>query len=215
MSLKLKHLIIILKTNGCKIESLSKRIESNDLRKTGKDTLAKGIYRDLGGIKENLPSFNEVFNVIDSNIIISLDESLHFNRYRNITLKSEFYDNFPNFSLNNYRRYCRNYEKECLKAGLKTGNWSNFESDYYFGISSQPGDFFKNGAGGWKLLALKDFLEDVYWSFNEFKILRIAVYDTIMAGGKLFRIDSILERPNHPYQEYLLKSLVRRIDSLK
>jgi hypothetical protein len=214
MSLKLKHLINILKASGYKIESNSKRIASEDIKKTGKETLAKDVYGDLGGIQENLPSFNSIANIINQKIIIFLDENLHFNRYRNFTLKSDYYENLLSFPLNNYRRYCRNYEKECLKAGLKTGNWSNLESDFYFGPSSQPGDFFKNGAGGWKLLATKDFLEDIFWPSKEYKVLRISVYDTIMAGGKLIRTDSILERPVHPFQEYLLKSLVRRIDSL-
>lgn len=214
MSLKLNHALKLLTTNGYKVDTILKRIEPGDIKKAGKEKFAKEVYQELGGIQENFPAQDKIRTFIEPNIMLLIDEDLHFNRYRSLTLKSEIYRSLPDFPLENYRRYCRSYEKECIKAGLKAGTWSNKESDYYFGPSSSPGDFFRNGSGGWKLNAFKDYLEDLYWPSAGYKLLRFAVYDHIMADGKLVRIDSILERPAHPLQQHLLKFLERRINSL-
>ncbi|CAN5561543.1 hypothetical protein BH23BAC1_BH23BAC1_40680 [soil metagenome] len=214
MSIKFNHLIKLLIAHEYKTETIFKRIESKDIQKTGKENVANITYKELGGIQEHFPSFEVTRTVIGPQIILLFDEGLHFNRYRNLTLRSEIYNSIPAFPLENYRRYCRNYEKECAKAGLKTGAWSNTKSDFYFGASAIPGDFFKNGSGGWKLTAFKDFMEDIYWPFSGYRLLRIASYDHFMAEGKLVRIDSILERPSHPFQMHLIKFLDRRINSL-
>jgi hypothetical protein len=210
MKLKHKHLLNLLQANDFKVQNLDLKIPRNLFNKNKHFDLYQ-IYKELGGIQEEFPHIEEELYYIEPSTIIILDDYIHFNRYRNITLKSILYEQIPSFPLENYKRYCRNFEKECIKSGLPQRIWANRESDYYFGPSSSPGDFFKNGSGGWKLLAFKDLLEDAAAYAINYRVIRFSVYDNFLAEGKLMRLDNILDTPTHPLQQQLLKYIIRRI----
>ncbi len=58
-------------------------------------------------------------------VAIELDEELHFNRYRELTLRSEVYQRLSGFPLEAYRDHARSREDECKKAGSYGGKWTN------------------------------------------------------------------------------------------
>lgn len=213
MHLRQKLLLNILQANDHEIKPINLNV-NEELFQNNTDLDPSEMYRELGGIKDSFPSFKKTGHIISPNTIIVLDDYLHFNRYRTITLRSPFYEKMPHFPLANYRRYCRNNEKECIKSGLQKGIWDNRESDFYFGPSSEAGDFFKNGSGGWKLIAFQDYLEDVASYLLNYKLLRLSVYDNFLAEGKIFRLDNILDRPNHLLQPQLLQYIQRKLKEL-
>ena len=152
------------------------------------------IFREeLDGNTNEIPQPDLQFDIVFDHYLIELDDQLHFNRYRFKTLKSSFYWEFKTFPLDKYRRFCRTYEKECIKSGLKEGLWSSPESEKYFGKPSDPGDFFANGSPGWKFKSFTDFLKDIYAFRSQFHLIRIPIYENLLIGGKLYQIGKLLE----------------------
>jgi hypothetical protein len=211
MQLKHKHLISLLQENQFKIQKYDLQVDRKLISEIEKFEPFQ-LYKELGGLKQECPHLTKTWYYTKPNTIIILDDYLHFNRYRSITLRSPLYDDIAVFPRENFRRYCRNYEKECIKSGLQKWIWSNRESDFYFGTSEEPGDFSNNGSGGWKLRSYQDFLEDAVANALNFKIVRFSVYDNFLADGKLVRLDSILDRATHPLQNQLLNYVVRRMN---
>ncbi|MDQ3393259.1 MAG: hypothetical protein M3512_03980 [Bacteroidota bacterium] len=196
--------------NKFDIESVDLKI-TEELFRDHKVIEVSKVYEDLGGQQAKVPFLHKTFYFIEPKTIIVLDDYLHFNRYRAVALRSGLYEQLAFFPLDNYRRYCRNFEKECIKSGLKNGIWSNKESNYHFGDASEPGDFFKNGSSGWKLQAFKDYLEDAAALLYNYKLVRFSVYDNFLAEGKLIRLDSVLDRASHPLHNQLLGYITRRL----
>jgi len=75
------------------------------------------VYRSLGGILSIAPSKPGKWDIITANFIIELDEENHFNRYREMTLRSSFYNQSNLFSISNYKSYCAQYEKNVYHMG--------------------------------------------------------------------------------------------------
>ncbi|MHA7678587.1 DUF7255 family protein [Cupriavidus sp. PET2-C1] len=98
-----------------------------DVARTGYEDLINSVYKSLGGVlmsaELNLRSWDLEFE----GIAVELDEHLHFNRYRAITLGATAYANLPVFPLDAYRRYCAEFENDCLRVGAYGGKWSQPE----------------------------------------------------------------------------------------
>ena len=134
------------------------------------------IYKQLGGILDIYPIRFGDFDIITEKYFIELDEENHFNRYRAITLKSDFYNNYPNFSKHLYLEYCVDFENRCGKGG---SFWASENSEKQFGASSEPGNLNGNGSSRWKQRAFYDFLRDIYSSLQFKPVFRFSVYDKI------------------------------------
>lgn len=132
------------------------------------------VYKNLGGILDEAPVNIGDWDIDLKSCIIEFDEENHFNRYRLITLNSKIYDNYINFNVDEYKNYCKNYEKNCRTDG---GYWRNDSSDRQFGISSPEGDFNGNGSSRWKQRAYYDFLKDIYSLITQTPVIRISIYD--------------------------------------
>ena len=155
------------------------------------------VYRnELDGKTNETPQPDLQFDIVFDNYLVELDDQLHFNRYRFRTLKSKFYEDLNGFPLEKYKRFCRTYERECIKSGLKEGLWTSPESEKYFGKPSEPGDFFANGSPGWKLKSFTDLLKDIYASTNQVNMIRIPIYDNLLISGQLYQIGKLLESRN-------------------
>ena len=71
----------------------------NKFLKPKKDDFYESIYNDeityifsrLNGILDNYPTNYRGFDIQCNDFIIELDEERHFNRYRLLTLKSQYY----------------------------------------------------------------------------------------------------------------------------
>lgn len=167
-------------------------------RKTHKQIIAspwypmlKEVYQELGGQDQPPPVFLN-FTAELPGWALMLDTEINFNRYRNITLRSELYDELPSFPLNNYRRFCRMYEKDCIKVASAGHLWTNKEAEFHFGKSEAPGDLGLNGSAGWKLRAYQDFYIDLVQLMLPYKIMRMTVYDQLMVSGKMVKLKELL-----------------------
>ena len=93
----------------------------------------------------------------DGELLIELDEELHFNRYRSVTLRRDWTTALP--WRNDYLRYCRDREVDCLAAGSWGKRWSNPSCEAMFGPGDPSGVFRQGGAPRWKQRALYDAIK--------------------------------------------------------
>jgi hypothetical protein len=103
------------------------------------------VYKLLGGVLGSIPLKLRHWDIEFNGIAIELDEHLHFNRYRGVTLMSSGYACLGCFPLEAYRRLCSEREDECLRAGGYGGKWSNASTEVQFGKAASPKDFSANG----------------------------------------------------------------------
>lgn len=202
--------------NFLKVDITLPKIKEKQLLESKFAVSALEIINKLGSKEIQLP--NDLhYHMEYKGLLIQFDDELHFNRYRKLSLESDFYKEHKGFNLMSYKTYCRNNEKECIKAGLSKGEWENPESQNIFGNSEEPGDLSleRNGSSGWKLRAWRDFLQDVSGDILGFKVLRISVYDKIMVSGKIQSFGELLSSSNRSNFALVAKSLIRRIINIK
>ena len=151
------------------------------------------VYGKLDGILPSSPLKLHPWDTEFDGIAVELDEELHFNRYRSITLKSAIYARLPSFPLVDYQRYCSEREKMCLKAGSYGGKWSNKSTQAQFGEASQPKDLSGNGSPRWKQRAFYDFVKDLSpLLLIDVKVSRVAVWDTLVVAESTKTVREIL-----------------------
>ncbi len=179
-----------------------------DVARAGYEDLVNGVYKSLGGVltsaELNLRSWDLEFE----GIAVELDEQLHFNRYRTITLEATAYAELPVFPLDAYRRYCAEFEDECLRAGAYGGKWSNPSCERQFGVGSSQKILARAGAPRWKQRAFYDFVKDLCPLVLGIKLARVAIWDSIIDGGTRRTVRDLLSRPTVTSAEALAK-LVR------
>lgn len=214
MGIKKETLQRIFEQEGYAPEiNVCQKMEPSKVLKAGILEPVLEVYHELGGINDAVPfDFPPYDFLIDDKFLI-LDEELHFNRYRNITLRSGLYESLPLIKVDNYKRYGRQFEKECLKSGMRSGLWTNPKAEKFFGKSADAGDFFRNGSSEWKLRAFYDFLQDANALISKKEIIRISIYDNLMVEGKLMRLDKILA--NSIQHEKYLVNFVNRLLQMK
>lgn len=166
------------------------------------------VYKNLGGVTDKLIFRLGGYDIQTDKFIIELDEELHFNRYRKITLQSQLYNELKKFPLENYKKYCDIYELQCLKAGSYGGKWCNSSTEKQFGKSSTKGDLNGNGASRWKQRAFYDFLKDISHLFIDVNIIRILVWDEVIIGEERKNIGWLLD---NKYEDELAKFIDHRI----
>ncbi len=168
-------------------------------------------YKALGGLADPASLHSTSFDLQTSRFTLQLDEALHFNRYRFITLKSSIYDNLPGIDVDKYRMYCRKYEKECLKSGSSKPFWTNKLAEQHFGDPEDFGDLSGNGAPGWKLLAFQELLKDAYAAHNKVKLMRIPIWEELMFNKQLQKLKDILLSPGEREAEIILNLIDRKL----
>ena len=185
---------------------------SSHFSKGEEANLVEEVYQELEG-KGNCwdISFSLAEGVETEKVRLSIDGSLHFNRYRTLSFRSAVYTRYTPSWLESYRRYCRTAEAECLKDGRRQGIWTNKEAEQHFGVSQEAGDFHAVGAAGWRLRAFQDFLVDLYLFKMPAKHQRVAVYDRLMVQGRLIPLQQLLQSRSESTQTYLLKFLARHL----
>ena len=188
----------------------SKRLDDSPFKKA-----AKEIYEELGGIGAELPPIDYSFDIelMDKGVII--DGDIHFNKYRIFTFRSDLYDMIDGFPLQNYRRFCRTYEKECLKAASYGSMWSSNHAKKFFGESNDAGDLGLNGSNEWKLRAYQDFIVDLSSMIFDYKIFRISIYDNVLIGGKLIPLKELLMSRKKENEKYIISFFRKKISPPK
>jgi hypothetical protein len=176
-------------------------------------TWLEEIYSNLGGLNESPLLKKLKFDFKINRTLVQYDDELHFNRYRLISFRSDFYreNNVP--FLETQKRLCRTYEKDCLKAGMQLRVWNGPPvAKHSFGESNEPGDFSGNGASGWKLLAYNDAQIDIQTRIHGYKLIRLTPYETLMTGGSLKRLDQLLMNPKEEQRKVLLNWFLRKLE---
>lgn len=170
------------------------------------------IYHLLEGKNDKLPQPMLSFELLIDRRIIELDEQLYFNRYRLKTFRANLYQQMDTFPVDKYKRFCRTYEKECIKSGLQEGIWSSYESEIHFGKPSEPGDFFANGSPGWKWIAFRELLKDLFAIVHQYKLIRISIYENLLYKGQLMQIGQLMESRNPDNKPIIKKFLEKRLE---
>ena len=164
-------------------------------------TAVLDVYRTLGGRLDH-PVFRPgAWDLSMDGILIELDEELHFNRYRAVTLQQDWARDLP--WTTPYLDLCRTREPECLNAATWGKRWTSDPSARMFGEAAPPGDLSTNaGAPRWKQRALYDAVKDSVAARGEgVRVARLSVYDEVsgrllgdvLAGREALDIDDLLE----------------------
>ncbi len=141
------------------------------------------------------------------------DDAVHFNRYRLNTFKSEIYGTFHFPWVESYKRLCRTFERECHKAGVHERVWNGPPvAARCFGPSEDFGDLSQNGSAGWKLNAYNDAQYDLLSRLHGYRIIRIPMYENLMTGGSLKKIDQLLAQPKQEFYAPIVSWLLRKIE---
>lgn len=180
----------------------------HDVARAGYEDLVYSVYKSLGGVllsaELNLRSWDLEFE----GIAVELDEHLHFNRYRALTLGATAYANLPAFPMDAYRRYCAEFEDDCLRAGAYGRKWSSASCERQFGVGSAQKILEGAGAPRWKQRAFYDFVKDLSPLVLGVKLARIAIWDSIIDGGTRRTVRDLLSEPTITSAE-ALANLVR------
>lgn len=213
MNIRQRNLKKILATQYLENENIT-FIESNDLAGTEYHKQYQEVFESLGG-QRSAPALSiKGYFFETKKFCLELDDQTTFNRYRLKTFRSSIYGSFPGVKAEKHRIYCNKFEKECLKAGLARGIWTNRVAEHIFGKSEDPGDFGLNGSAGWKLIALENYLKDVYARYKKIRLLRITVWDEIMINKQLVKIGDLLTNPDEKAASHLLAHTERRVINL-
>ena len=137
------------------------------------------IYAEFGGTVSEpqlRPGGWDIF--LEGDLAVELDEELHFNRYRGMTLEPDW-----TMSLPWREEYCQlavSHEAVCLRAGQWGKRWTNESCEKMFGPAGAPGDFDDGGAPRWKQRALYDAVNDAAaLSCPGVRLARVSVFDRI------------------------------------
>jgi hypothetical protein len=115
-------------------------------------------------------------------LMIELDEELHFNPYREETLKRAVYKRafLSKFPSNAYIGYCSSHKGACLKRGSFGNYWSTNASEVQFNKPSSPGNLVGVGSPRWKQRAIYDLIKDAAPGFiDNICVSRISVWDKL------------------------------------
>ena len=169
------------------------------------------LYRRLGG-RQKAPELRPgPWDVLVDGVLVEVDEQLHFNRYRALTLTASSYRLLPRFPLSAYRSFCTTKESACLKVGAGQGRWMNTSTEAHFGPSGPRGVLPGNGSSRWKQRAIYDLMKD----FTQLDpaappLARIAIWDSLPGVPGATVEDAVHGPPNAAITQGLLLLLEAR-----
>lgn len=143
------------------------------------------LYRKLGGTSESPRLLPGAWDLSFDGLLIELDEELHFNRYRSLTLSQPWSVSLPWAAP--YLALCDVHEPECLAAGRWGRRWTSPSCESLFGVADPPGTLGRSGAPRWKQRALYDAMKDASTA-GDVRLARLSTHDQIDG----VRLDSAL-----------------------
>ena len=162
-------------------------------------------YQGLGGILQTYPLNIRSWDLLVNGVAVELDEELHFNRYRALSLQSPLYKFLPHFGLKEYLSYCELYEKECLSAGSYGKKWTSDSAEKQFGHAGQPRNLAGDGSPRWKQRAFYDFVKDLSPLIIGVPVARISISDKIDVGEKTVSLAQTLDNKMYEVAYELLR----------
>lgn len=166
---------------------------------------ASDLYRKLGGVQTQPRLAPGKWDLAFADLVVELDEELHFNRYRCATLSDEWTKALPWSA--DYRRFSAEYEGECIRAGSWGKRWTTDSAEAQFGPASEPKDLPRHGAPRWKQRALYDSMKDALADSGAVRLARLSVHDVV---GSV-TLDTILNGRAECDLDALAKLIERRI----
>jgi hypothetical protein len=137
----------------------------------------RDLYAQLGGIQSEPRLAPRGWDHPLDGFIVELDEEQHFNRYRALTLTSDWTRALP--WRESYLRYCEQYEQIALKKHSSLGFWTKPGAEAQFGRSASPRDLSGVGSARWKQRALYDAMRDALAAIGGVNLVRVAVWDKV------------------------------------
>lgn len=186
----------------------------NDLKRAGLTNEVNRIWKNLGGIGEAYPLLFGDWDMILEGFILELDEEQHFNRYRATTLKSFTYHVGNGFELIDYTRYCLQYENECLEKSSWGKYWTSPSIERQFGLPGINGDLEGNGSPRWRQRAFYDYLRDVFAMIYRIPLIRVSIYDKIIANGLIKSVGTILIDGNTSDLNEIVKFIGQKVNRI-
>jgi hypothetical protein len=162
-----------------------------------KDAAAEvaGLYRELGGRKEPGSLRPGAWDVLVDGVLVELDEQLHFNRYRAVTLQARSYTRMSRFPLASYQSFCETREDVCLRHGKGQGRWTNSSTEAHFGPAGPRGGLSGNGSPRWKQRAVYDLMKDLtQLDAGAAPLARISIWDPL-PGFPGLTVEDAVNRP--------------------
>jgi hypothetical protein len=184
--------------------------QRSDLQRSDLAPMVFQMYRELGGILPETPLQLRRWDLEFDGVAVELDEYLHFNRYRAITLRSALYERLPAFPVAQYSQYCVERESACLSAGGYGGKWSNPSCVKQFGAAQLPKDLTGNGAPRWRQRALYDFVKDFAPFLVGTTVVRIAIWDQLPGGLANRTVADALKQPTAHDAEAMIELIRQR-----
>lgn len=164
-----------------------------------------GLYRALGGTLEAPALRPGPWDLVFADgLVVELDEELHFNRYRSVTLGAPWAPTNP-WTVD-YLQRCHEQETACLAAATWGKRWTNPSCERLFGIADPPGVLGAAGAPRWKQRALYDAMKDAAAAVGAVRLARLATHDDL--GG--VTLGAALERRAPADLDRLIELLNRR-----
>lgn len=136
------------------------------------------LYRALGGVLTDPPLATGAWDsAYTGNLVVELDESAHFNRYRAIALESAWAQQLPWGTA--YAAYTVEFEDACRKGRSHSGYWTNPSTERQFGPPGPNGELDGAGSPRWKQRALYDAMRDITALHGDVRLVRLSVYDDL------------------------------------
>ncbi len=209
-----KALKSILEQGGANVtDNDLPRPSINDFLRSGIEDEINNVYKALGGILEIFPVRLKKWDMEVNGVAVELDEERHFNRYRQITLRSMAYNDIRSFPLDTYKNYCKLYEKDCIRTASFSGYWTNNSCENQFGCASKPGILDGSGSPRWKQRAFYDYLRDITPLVSGVRVARVSIWDDLFVHNKKVKVANILDRINYESANVLLELIAARANS--
>jgi len=154
------------------------------------------MYIKLGGVLKDFELNIRSWDMDFEGMAVELDEQLHFNRYRLLTLSSPLYTAISGFPHEKNVVFCKDHEADCLSAGSYGGKWSSKSTIKQFGPAGPQKDLSGHGAPRWKQRAFYDFIKDLSPRLIGVKVARVSVWDKVIESGQERLISDVLKSPS-------------------
>lgn len=152
-------------------------------------------FKSLGGVCYEEVNFPGPWDIEFDGLCVELDEALHFNRFRRVTLLSPVYESLKCFPVCGYRLFCEKFELACSAQGRQENAWSNTGSIKQFGLGGDRKDKADFNAPRWRQRALYDFMKDLSPLVLGLPMARIAIYDEVQDAHGVRSVAAILKSP--------------------
>lgn len=216
MSVHSDYILQVLEKNGViNSPNTLPRLSMPKLKQSKFYDEVKATYKELGGLKADIPFDFNAFDMELFSKALIIDDSTHFNTFRAKTLQSPLYDLLPEIDSSSYKRICRQHAKDCLAAASHGELWTNKTSERHFGESNAIGDLGLNGSAAWKMRAFIDYLTDVSGLMMPYKIVRVSIYDSLMVNNKITSLKDILLSRKEENEKIIYSYFSRKLGLVK